>query len=170
MHSIPVASLIGRYPISIAMAISLHLVWAVTIIIDPSAIDATALHTLGETMGADFASAVYGSVALIALAGILVPQKWLRVLMLCPQQFVLWFSLSGAAHAMMLGTFADGTMPSEPYLGVKNQQFNVTVSIPWNKVRWINVGLIQPSTVTFTVTWQMLIDDKFTVNQTMPSL
>ena len=64
----------------------------------------------------------------------------------------------------------DGTTPSDPYLGEKNQPFTVTVSIPWDKVRWINLGIIRPTEVTFTVTWQMLIDDKFTVNQTIPSL
>jgi Flp pilus assembly protein TadG len=66
--------------------------------------------------------------------------------------------------------FRDGTTPAEPYVGTKNQQFTVTVSIPWDKVRWINVGLIAPTQVTFTATWQMLVDDKFTVNQSIPSL
>jgi Flp pilus assembly protein TadG len=61
-----------------------------------------------------------------------------------------------------------GTTPTEPYLGEKNQPFNVTVTIPWNKVRWVNLGLINPSYVTFTVSWQMLIDDKFTLNDKMP--
>lgn len=65
---------------------------------------------------------------------------------------------------------SDGTIPSDPYLGEQNEQFTVTVSIPWNKVRWVNVGLIQPSRVTFTATWQMLIDSPFTVNQSMPSM
>jgi Flp pilus assembly protein TadG len=64
----------------------------------------------------------------------------------------------------------DGTMPTDPYLGEKNQPFTVAVTVPWDKLRWINVGLIQPTQVTFTATWQMLIDDKFIVNQTMPSM
>jgi Flp pilus assembly protein TadG len=63
-----------------------------------------------------------------------------------------------------------GTFPTDPYLGEKNEPFTVSVSIPWNKVRWINAGLINPTSVTFTVTWQMLIDDKFSVNQSMPSM
>jgi len=60
--------------------------------------------------------------------------------------------------------------PTDPYLGEKNQPFTVTVSIPWEKVRWIDMGLIRPTAVTFTVSWQMLTDDAFTVNQTMPSI
>ena len=62
------------------------------------------------------------------------------------------------------------TSRTEPYLGVKNQQFTVSASIPWDKVRWINVGLIRPTNVNFTVTWQMLVDDAFQVNQNIPSL
>ncbi|MDB5310602.1 MAG: TadE-like protein [Gemmataceae bacterium] len=58
---------------------------------------------------------------------------------------------------------------TDPYQGVKNQPFTVTVSIPWNRVRWVNLGLINPTTVDFTVSWQMLVDDLFTVNQTLPS-
>jgi Flp pilus assembly protein TadG len=63
-----------------------------------------------------------------------------------------------------------GLLPTDPYLGEKNQPFTVTVSIPWDKVRWIDVGMIRPTAVTFTVSWQMLIDDAFTVNQSMPSM
>ncbi len=61
-----------------------------------------------------------------------------------------------------------GTTPTEPYLGEKGQPFTVTVSIPWNKVRWINLGLLQPTEVKFTVTWRMMIDDVFTINETLP--
>ena len=63
---------------------------------------------------------------------------------------------------------ADGTFPTEPYQGEKGEKFNVTVSIPWSKVRWVNLGFINPTTLTYTVTWQMLVDDKFTVNDTLP--
>ncbi|HJZ55387.1 MAG TPA: TadE family protein [Gemmataceae bacterium] len=64
---------------------------------------------------------------------------------------------------------SDGVTPTEPYLGEKNEPFTVTVTIPWAKVRWVNLGLINPTSVTFTVTWQMLTDDKFTVNEVLPS-
>jgi hypothetical protein len=61
-----------------------------------------------------------------------------------------------------------GTIPAEPYLGEKGEPFTVFVSIPWNKVRWIDLGILQPADVHFTVTWRMMIDDAFTVNDTMP--
>ena len=64
--------------------------------------------------------------------------------------------------------FLPGNVLLEPYLGVKGQSFTVTVTIPWDKVRWINLGVVNPTTVTFVVTWQMLVDDTFTVNETLP--
>ena len=63
---------------------------------------------------------------------------------------------------------ADGTFPTEPYQGEKGELFQITVSIPWSKVRWVNLGIIKPTTVTYSVTWQMLVDDKFSVNATIP--
>lgn len=57
---------------------------------------------------------------------------------------------------------------TEPYMGKKGQPFDVTVSIPWHKVRWINLGLLNPTKVEFTATWRMLNDDDFSVNETLP--
>jgi hypothetical protein len=62
-----------------------------------------------------------------------------------------------------------GSTPSEPYQGEKGQPFTVFVSIPWEKVRWINIGLLRPTTVHFTVHWRMMIDDAFTINETLPA-
>lgn len=62
-----------------------------------------------------------------------------------------------------------GVTATEPYLGEKGQPFSVTVTIPWNKVRWINLGVVNPTTVTFVVTWRMLVDDKFTVDPNLPA-
>ena len=68
-----------------------------------------------------------------------------------------------------LAANSSGATPTEPYLGEKGQPFSVTVTIPWNKVRWINLGIINPTTVTFTVNWRMLVDDKFTVAESLPT-
>lgn len=62
-----------------------------------------------------------------------------------------------------------GSTPPEPYLGEKGQPFTVFVSIPWNKVRWIDMGVLRPTTIHFTVSWRMMIDDAFTINETLPS-
>ncbi len=71
-------------------------------------------------------------------------------------------------------TFVDsppGATPgaTEPYQGVKNQRFTVTVTIPYQKVRWVEFGLVNPTTITYTVEWRMMVDDPFTVNTSMPS-
>lgn len=66
-------------------------------------------------------------------------------------------------------SYLAGSLPPDPCYGEKGMVFTVTVSIPWSKVRWVNAGLINPSTVNFTVTWQMLTDDRFTVNATLPT-
>jgi hypothetical protein len=64
---------------------------------------------------------------------------------------------------------SDGALPGEPYLGEKGQPFAVTVSIPWEKVRWVNLGVINPPQMTFIVTWRMLVDDPFTLDASLPT-
>lgn len=68
-----------------------------------------------------------------------------------------------------LAARSDNQPATEPYQGEKGQPFSVTVSVPWNKVRWVNLGLINPTDVSFTATWRMLIDDPFTVDTTLPT-
>lgn len=62
-----------------------------------------------------------------------------------------------------------GVYPTDPYLGEKGELFQVTVTIPWSKVQWVNLGIIKPTSLTYTVTWQMLVDDPFTVDDTLPT-
>jgi len=70
-----------------------------------------------------------------------------------------------------LGPRSDGAPATEPYQGQKGQPFQVTVTIKdWSKVRWVNLGLVNPTSVTATVNWQMLMDDPFTVNTNLPTL
>jgi len=61
-----------------------------------------------------------------------------------------------------------GTYPTQPYQGQKGETFTVYVSIPWSKVRWTTLGLIQPTDVHYTVTWMMLVDDAFIINPDLP--
>lgn len=66
-------------------------------------------------------------------------------------------------------SYPAGSKPSDPCYGEKGMTFTVTVSVPWSRVRWVNAGLINPNAVTFTVTWQMLTDDRFQVNANLPT-
>ena len=68
------------------------------------------------------------------------------------------------------GPNASGITPTDPYLGTQNEPFTVQVEIPWSKVRWVNLGFLPAgTTVTYTVNWQMLVDQPFTLNTTLPS-
>lgn len=58
--------------------------------------------------------------------------------------------------------------PDDPSDGTKNQRFRVYVEVPFAKVRWITVGLVNPTKVSYTVDWQMLVDDAFTVTVDLP--
>jgi Flp pilus assembly protein TadG len=66
-------------------------------------------------------------------------------------------------------TWPTGTLPTEPCWGDKGETFTLFVSVPWDKVRWIDLGIVRPTTVSYTVTWRMLIDDEFQVNTTIPT-
>jgi Flp pilus assembly protein TadG len=75
---------------------------------------------------------------------------------------------------------------TEPYQGVKGQRFSVRVTITdtqgpngtgsdkanpplKNKVLWSSLGLVKPKIVSYTCEWQMLVDDIFTINATLPT-
>jgi Flp pilus assembly protein TadG len=91
-------------------------------------------------------------------------------------QYLVSMGLNKLQQSDVTVTFAftapgvvSGTTPTEPYLGDKGQPLQVTVTIPWAKVRWVNTGLINPTTLTSTVRWEMLRDDEFSVNTTLPT-
>jgi hypothetical protein len=56
-----------------------------------------------------------------------------------------------------------------PYQGLKGDRFEVTVTIPFDKVKWANLGLVNPQNVAFTVAWTMLVDDPFVINPNLPA-
>ena len=58
---------------------------------------------------------------------------------------------------------------TDPLQGVKNQRFTVHVAVPFSKLRWTSVGVMNPQTIEFTVEWRIMADDPFQVNTTMPS-
>ena len=105
-------------PIIICVTIVMHLTWCVGLMIEPSVIQATALHTLLRATGSpQIAAGVYGGVAVLAIGGLLSPCRSVRVCLILPQQIVLYlFSVSGVTYAMSLGQFADGTFRTHWFL------------------------------------------------------
>lgn len=79
--------------------------------------------------------------------------------------------LQGLARTDVTTTFAfiDPPTATDPYQGAKGQRFRVTVSVPFAKVRWINLGLINPTSVYYQADWKMLVDDPFVVNPNLPT-
>lgn len=84
----------------------------------------------------------------------------------------------------LLGAVSGAT---EPWQGVQNQRFRVTVTVtdetapgsgvlkaPGNRplrerVLWTTLGIVRPDTVQYQVEWVMLVDRPFTINATVPS-
>jgi len=80
--------------------------------------------------------------------------------------------------------FLDGnTSLTQPYMGVKGQRFRVTVTITdvdgagnpksirplRDKCLWVALGLVQTTTVSYSSEWQLMLDDPFSINITMPT-
>lgn len=58
--------------------------------------------------------------------------------------------------------------PTEPHNAQKGQPFRITLTIDWDRVRWIDLGILRPNTIYYQVDWRILVDDPFTVNTVMP--
>ncbi len=65
--------------------------------------------------------------------------------------------------------FTNGnTSLTDPYQGTKNQQYCVSVTLPYANLRWTNLSLINPTTLGGQCTWQLLVDAPFSVTSTLP--
>jgi Flp pilus assembly protein TadG len=85
-------------------------------------------------------------------------------------QYLQGSGLTNVNNLSVTFTFTSGnTSLTQPYQGVQNQQFQVTVSMPFSNVQWSSFGLINPSTVSATCVWQVMVDTPFTVSTTLPT-
>ncbi|MCE9534075.1 MAG: pilus assembly protein [Planctomycetes bacterium] len=57
---------------------------------------------------------------------------------------------------------------TQPYQGVKNQRFRVRVTLPYENMRWTNLSLVNPTTLSGECIWQMMVDDPFTLSPSLP--
>lgn len=106
----PHRPLIGRYPISIALACAMHLIWALGLIMEPGVNISIALHTVSLIGGSpQAAAAVFAAVALCATTGVALRNHAWRVILILPQQVILWVSVVGVAYAIYTEHFPDGT-------------------------------------------------------------
>ena len=84
------------------------------------------------------------------------------------QNSLIGHGITNFAGATFDFSFLDGVSTREPYQGLKNERFKVRVVIPYANVRWTNLSLLNPQTVTVELTWRMLVDDPFTLNTSLP--
>lgn len=71
------------------------------------------------------------------------------------------FNPASSLQPPLLNPVNGATQPSQ---GVKNQPFEVKVTLnaaAYGKCKWIKFGIVNPSQVTFTARWQILVDDPF---------
>ena len=85
------------------------------------------------------------------------------------KQYLYGAGITDLTGLQVTFTYLNGdTSLTQPYQGVKNQQFQVTISLPFSNVKWSSLSLINPSTVGGTCIWTILVDDPFTVSATLP--
>lgn len=107
-----------RLPIIVLVAIALHGVWAVGLLIDPSAHYATAVHALmlltKHTMVAALILLVVASSASLGIGWRrnvwVFPAHTVRAILILPQQCLLIMSSIGALSAMLASSFVDGVI------------------------------------------------------------
>ena len=99
-----------RYPLIVLYAVVLHYVWAACLIVDPRAGEATSLAWLTQVFRPELAISLLLIVATLALIYVFLfsaRYPW-AVLLVLPQQAVLFISAWTALTAMIEGHFADG--------------------------------------------------------------
>ncbi len=58
---------------------------------------------------------------------------------------------------------------TEPHEAEKGQHFRITVTLPFNNVRWTFLSLTDITTLNASVDWQSLVDEPFTLDTNIPS-
>lgn len=97
-------------------AVLLHIIWAVSLIINPAVSGVTGIHILLHYMGSPLLTAiVLLAAAVFAVLGCVVWQPY-RAFFLLPQQLLLLLSASGALWAMITAQYADGVLRTHTFL------------------------------------------------------
>lgn len=121
---------ISERPVSIMVgyAIVLHLTWAIIILFDPVAVNATAVAALYRHIQPPIVLAcVIASASLLAIAGLYTRVPWI-VFLLMPQQILLMMSAAGAVEAIWTAQFADGVIRPRAFIAA-DQLYSVFAAI-----------------------------------------
>lgn len=113
--------------IMVSYAVALHLSWAIILLIDGSATNATAVHALHRYIALPLLPPVIAGAALFAVWGMISNSPWTLVLLL-PQQILLMMSAAGAVEAIWLSQFADGVIRARAFIAA-DQLYSVLAAI-----------------------------------------
>lgn len=61
-----------------------------------------------------------------------------------------------------------GPTPTEPWNASKSQPFRIALTVDWSRVRWLPIGILNPTDLYYQVDWRILVDDPFSVSTDMP--
>lgn len=61
------------------------------------------------------------------------------------------------------------TTKTHPFEADKNQRYRITVTVPFDNVRWTLLSVANVQTMTSTVEWESLVDDPFTLDTNIPN-
>ena len=103
-------SRVSYFPFIILYVVMLHLMWAICIFYDVSALDATPLSPLGHAFGTSYkVILILIGVSGLSVAGLLPPTPS-TILLLMPQQAILVMCASSSVLAAVSASYADGTL------------------------------------------------------------
>lgn len=116
----------------VLLAITVHLVWATILLLDESAVNATAVNALYRYIAPPALLALaIAAAALFALTAMLARSQW-TLLLLLPQQVLLMMSAAGAIEATWAAQFADGVIRSRAFIAA-DQLYSVLAAV-WHTV------------------------------------
>jgi hypothetical protein len=102
-----VTVLYHQTPLIAWYALILHAFWAITLAVDPVSRNATALNALVKVFG-NFTMGVLISIVILTLIGLFWVRKRIStILLLIPQQLILFIAAEGSLMAVYRGTYAD---------------------------------------------------------------
>lgn len=120
-------------------AISLHIFWAINILIDHSALNANAINALYRyAWSPEWLVGVLLGASVLAVLGISCKSVW-TIFLLFPQQIILLMSASGAIESAWLGQFADGVLRPHVFI-LADQFYSINLAI-WHTVALISYSM-----------------------------
>jgi hypothetical protein len=127
-----------RTPLLIWYALALHFFWAVAFILDSAAANSTALHAIVAIFH-EYSSFVLIVAVALSVLGLFVPQgRKLSILLMIPQQILLFIASTGAIIAIYHGHYAD--LVIRPQLFIAADQAPIILAAIFYTVAMIQVA------------------------------